>query len=82
VADETAAYGNRPVDEILRSPLFEETWPFNTEISDLMDAREEAIREGDAIQRAEIERQLQALNPTYFSYFDIEQMLEDLKAGA
>ncbi|MEZ4557906.1 MAG: hypothetical protein R2854_15945 [Caldilineaceae bacterium] len=35
VVDETAQYRNKPVDEILMSPLFEETQPFNAEITRL-----------------------------------------------
>jgi predicted ATPase len=82
LSDETGTYSNRPVDEILMSPLFEATRPFNAKITRLLEKREAAIRDGDTVKRAAIERELQAMNPTYFSYFDIEQMLADLESEA
>ena len=81
VVDETAEYSNKPVDEILMSPLFEATRPFNAEITALLEQREEAIKSGDDDKRATIERRLQGFNPTYFSFFDIEQLLNDLSDG-
>lgn len=44
VTDATAEYSNKPVDEILMSALFEETLPFNEEISSLIEKRENAVR--------------------------------------
>jgi predicted ATP-binding protein involved in virulence len=81
VVDETAEYSNKPVDEILMSPLFEGTWPFNAEITALLEQREDAIRRGDQEARTAIERRLQELNPTYFSYFDIDELLDKLSSG-
>lgn len=79
ITDETATYSNQPVDEILMSPLFEATRPFNTEITRLLERREAVIKAGDKEKQIAIEHKLQALNPTYFSYFDIEQMLAHLE---
>jgi predicted ATP-binding protein involved in virulence len=81
VEDETGAYGNKPVDEILMSPLFEATRPFNAEITALLERRDAAIKEGDGEERAAIERQLYELNPAYFAYFEIDQLLDDLSQG-
>lgn len=79
VRDETAAYQNKPVDEILSMPAFDGTGPFGEEITDLLVARREAVRAGDAAQRQEIEQKLMALNPTYFAYLDIERAVEALR---
>jgi predicted ATP-binding protein involved in virulence len=81
VVDETAEYANKPVDEILMSPLFEETLPFSEEISRLITEREQAIKAGDDRERERIEAELQALNPEYFAYFDVDKMLEKIAAG-
>jgi predicted ATPase len=81
VVDATAQYSNRPVDEILMSPLFEATRPFNAEITQLLEEREAAIQSEDSERRAQIEKELKEINPTYFSYLDIDKMLEDLTDG-
>ncbi|MDO9020646.1 MAG: AAA family ATPase [Deltaproteobacteria bacterium] len=82
VREETASYQNKPVDEILLSPAFDETAPFNREISDLLDARRAAIAAKDDVRRREVEGQLTALNPTYFGYLDLDREIEALrKAG-
>jgi predicted ATP-binding protein involved in virulence len=78
VVDETAEYANKPVDEILMSPLFEETLPFSEEISRLITEREQAIKAGDEQERERIEVELQALNPEYFAYFDVDKLLEEI----
>ena len=76
VVDETAHYANKPVDEILMSPLFEETLPFNEEISTLLLQREQAIAAGDEGKKNELEAKLQTLNPDYFAYFDVDKLLQ------
>jgi len=81
VEDETAEYSNKPIDEILMSPLFEATRPFNAKITALLEEREAAIHAGDAQKRADLERRLQEINPTYFAFFDIEKMLDELDSG-
>ncbi|MDM8551019.1 AAA family ATPase [Desulfobacterales bacterium HSG2] len=72
VVDETSEYSNKPVDEILISPLFEGTLPFNEDISRLIRKREQAIRAGNGNEREQIETKLKAINPQYFSYLDVD----------
>ncbi len=79
VREETAAYQNKPVDEILASSAFDHTQPFGPEISALLTARREAAAEGDVPRREEVERRLVALNPTYFGYLDLDRKLEALR---
>lgn len=82
VREETAIYQNKPVDEILMSPAFDQTAPFGEPISTLLADRRLAMAKGDAATRDEIERQLVALNPTYFGYLDLDRKIEALrKAG-
>mgnify|MGYP002821054070 CR=1 FL=1 len=78
VVDETAEYANRPVDEILMSPLFESTSPFNQEITDIMARRKQAIQEDDQETKTKLEKQLKELNPSYFSYLDIDDLIGDV----
>jgi len=78
VMDETAEYSNKPVDEILMSPLFEETLPFNEKISQLIKKREQAIQSGEQEIRDQIETELKAVNPEYFSYLDTDRLLEEI----
>lgn len=72
---ESADYANQPIDEILMSPAFDGTQPFNQEITDLLAQRKDAHRKGDKEERKRIEAQLKNLNPDYFSYFDIDEKL-------
>jgi len=81
VVDETAEYSNKPIDEILMSPLFEETQPFNTEITQLIEERKTAIERGDTTRREQIEARLKAINPEYFSYFDVDKLIEEVAGG-
>ena len=81
VSDETAEYSNKPVDEILMSPLFEETQPFNEEITQLIEQRKQAILAENTGDRTRVESKLKALNPEYFAYFDLDQLLETALAG-
>ncbi len=76
VTDETSEYSSRPVDDILLSPLFDETQPFNEEISKLMAERKKAVEANDKAKRSEIEAKLTALNPEYFSYLNIDRLLQ------
>jgi hypothetical protein len=78
VNDETAEYSNKPIEEILLSPLFGVTYPFNQEISDLLRARKVAIQSGDKKKEKQIESRLKAINPDYFSYLDIDNLLGEL----
>ncbi len=64
------------------SPLFEETLPFNEEISRLIQERKQAVESGDKAKRDDIESKLKAINPQYFSYFDTDKLLEELVKGS
>lgn len=79
VSEETAAYQNKPVDEILASPAFDETLPFGEEISKLLRARDAAIAEGDRATRERVETELLKRNPTYFAHFEIDREIEALR---
>ena len=81
VEDVTATYSNRPVDEILMSPLFEATQPFNQKITDLLAGRNRAIKNGNLAKRKLIEAELIRLNPDLFSYLEVERFLDE-SAGA
>ncbi len=78
IVDKTAEYANSPIDEILISEVFD-TQPFNEEITNLMKQRKEAIMVQDKAKRTAIEQKLQALNPQYFSYFEIDELLEKIR---
>lgn len=80
VVDETAQYSNMPVDEILMSPLFEGTQPFNAKVTQLIERRKAAILAGNDGERVKIETELKALNPEYFSYFDLDQLIQEMTA--
>ena len=82
VREETAAYQNKPVDEILSSPAFDETSPFGEEVSRLLQQRKDAIARHDDARRAAIERELFARNPTYFAYLDLDRRLGALQGAA
>ena len=77
VVDETKEYSNKPIEEILLSPIFS-TSGFNNEISALIEKRKTAIQQNNKELVAQIEKQLKAINPEYFSYFDVEDMLEEI----
>lgn len=80
IEDETDYYVNKPVDEILASPVFD-TSPFSKEISTLLQERKKAISEGNKEERERIEARLQEENPEYFAYFDIDKRMEELMQG-
>lgn len=82
VNDETAEYSNKPIEEILLSPLFGVTYPFNQEISDLLRARKEAIQSGDKQKEKQFESRLKAINPDYFAYLDVDNLLGELSKAA
>ncbi len=68
--NETENYANKPVEEILRMPLFD-TDSFNSEISDLLRERKVAIKANNEKAKHEIEIKLEKLNPEYFKYLKI-----------
>lgn len=79
VADETALYANKPIEDILLSPAFDGTQPFGEEITRLLEQRKQAVQAGDDEARRSIEAQLLEKNPEYFSYFDIDERLRALR---
>jgi len=78
ITEETDFYANSPIEEILRSPLFNTT-SFNEEISDLLVQRKEAIKNHQTESIKEIENKLLAINPEYFNYLNLEEVLRNLK---
>ncbi|MFK7949269.1 MAG: AAA family ATPase [Saprospiraceae bacterium] len=77
VVDRTSDYSNRPIEEILVSPVFD-TMPFNSKITNLLERRKTAIQIGDKDLENKIEAELKRLNPNHFTYLDIEQLLESI----
>lgn len=75
IIDVTDEYSNKPIDEILLTPVFN-TQPFNEEISSLIRKRNEAAKAGNKAEKQAIESQLLAINPEYFSYLEIDRLLE------
>lgn len=82
VVDETGEYSNKPVEDILLSPLFDATQPFNEEISALIEQRKKAIQAGNEVERLKIEDALKVINPEYFSYFEIDKLLQSINEGS
>jgi len=78
VKDETANFSNLPVEEVLLSPLFD-TNSFGTEISGLLKERKQAIQDQDQGAVERIEKELLRLNPQYFDYFNIDNLLKSMK---
>jgi len=78
VAEETDAYANKPIEEVLLSGAFDQTQPFGEEISKLIEDRKDAVQRGDRAERRRIEGLLQEKNPDYFSYFNVDEKLRAL----
>ncbi|AWL78875.1 AAA family ATPase [Capnocytophaga canimorsus] len=80
IVDETANYSNKPIEEILISEVFGGTTPFaNEEINKLLKERKEAIEKGDKQEEERTEKRLLELNPQYFSYLEMDKLLDELK---
>ena len=69
---------SRPVDEILMSGVFDETQPFNEEITKLIEERQQAMERGDQEARRVVEAKLLKLNPQHFAYFKVDDMMASL----
>mgnify|MGYP003603823207 CR=1 FL=1 len=78
IIEETDFYSNSPIEEILRSPLFN-TNTFNSEISTLIEKRKEYIQKNETEKANNIEKKLLAINPEYFNYLKIDEILKNLK---
>lgn len=80
IVDETANYSNKPIEEILISEVFGGTTPFaNEKINKLLKERKEAIEKGNKQEEERTEKRLLELNPQYFSYLEIDKLLDELK---
>jgi len=77
IENQTDVYSNMPIEEILLTPVFN-TNSFNTELSDLIIARKKAVLANEKTKANEIEKKLLALNPEYFSYFEVEKLLSQI----
>ena len=82
IANETADYANKPIEDILRSDAFDATEPFGEEITLLLEQHSQAVSRGDKVEQKRIEADLLAKNPSYFRYFEIEERLASLAGGA
>lgn len=78
IKEETDFYRNKPIEEILMSPLFN-TSNFNAEISELMSERKKAIASKNKDKANDIEEKLLELNPEYFNYLKIDKLIEELQ---
>jgi hypothetical protein len=78
VKEETDLYSNKPVEEILMSPLFN-TSNFNNEIAQLLQKRKEAQTSRNQEELQKIEDELLKKNPSYFNYLKIEETIKSIK---
>jgi predicted ATP-binding protein involved in virulence len=78
VEEETNFYTNKPIEEILSSPLFD-TRNFNTEISNLLALRKQAVRDKNDKEVTRIEQALLDINPEYFDYLNLDAILKSIK---
>ena len=80
ISDETSTYSNKPIEEILSTEVFGETSSFaNKEIDELLEARKEAIKSGNKSEESRIEAKLLEINPQYFSYLEIDKIIDQIK---
>lgn len=78
VKEETDFYINKPIEEVLQSPLFN-IRNFSEEISILLDERKKAAEQKDLEKLNQIESLLLQINPEYFDFLNIEKILKTLK---
>lgn len=79
VSEETDAYASKPVDEVLASGAFDHTAPFGGRVTALLDRRKAAIIARNTTERERVERELVAINPTYFAFLEMDRELEALR---
>lgn len=82
IEEGTAPYYGMPVDDILLDPVFAETEPFSTTMTDLLEKRRNAIVSGNDEERNKIEGQLKRINPEHFAYLDIDALLDSMTKEA
>lgn len=79
ISDETDEYSSKPIDEILISDAFNGTLPFaNEKISSLLFQRKKAIKEKNKDLENKIEDELKKINPQYFSYLELDNLLKSI----
>lgn len=78
VEEETDFYSNKPIEEILLSPLFD-TRNFNSEISSLLEQRKLVHESKNQVELERIEKKLLEINPEYFSYLNLEEIIKSIK---
>ena len=78
IEEETDFYSNKPVEEVLMSPLFN-TSNFNIEISDLITKRKIAQNNKNSDEVERIESLLKEQNPEYFNYLNLEKIIKSIK---
>lgn len=78
IDDESRAYENKPIEEILLSPAFGETQPFGPDMANLLDEWKQAIETGDDLRAKQCAAELKQRNPDYFSYMDAKARLEEV----
>jgi len=79
IEDETSEYSNKPIDEILVSEVFGGTSPFaNEKIVELLEQRKKAIKSRDKNLENKIEDELKQINPQYFSYLELDNLLKSI----
>lgn len=78
IEERTDLYANKPVEEILMSPLFN-TSNFNVDITELLVKRKSAAFDGNMEEVMRIERLLLEINPGYFNYLNIEKLIGSIK---
>lgn len=78
VVEETDYYVNKPIEEILLSPLFS-TSNFGNTISKLLEDRKDAINSNNDEEAKRIEKMLLVINPEYFNYLNLDSILKSIK---
>lgn len=71
IEDVTADYSGYPVDDVLGTNVFDVD-PFSKKISEKLEERKCAIRNGDKEVKERVERELIELNENYFGYYDLK----------
>jgi predicted ATP-binding protein involved in virulence len=77
--DLSGYFSNKPVNEILASHVFNETLPFNKEITELMLEMDKAAKLQNHQRVNEIENELIELNPSYFRYLKINELIKSIR---
>jgi predicted ATP-binding protein involved in virulence len=77
IIDATDAYSNKPIDEILLTPVFN-TQVYNEEISALLNKRELLISENSIKEARIVEDELISINPERFSFFRLEEQFQNI----